>query len=114
MAELTHPDFLFAVQPDRERVVVRIVGELDIGVASNVASAVDELIDAGFGHVVVDLRELRFMDSAGVHMLLSAREAAERRKCAMSLIRGPREVQRVLELTAADSLFTFIPGGTDQ
>jgi anti-sigma B factor antagonist len=114
MPDVTHPpEFRFAVQPDRERVTVRLAGELDLGVAGGVAAAVDELIDAGFDHVVMDLRELSFMDSAGVHMLVSAQQSAERRKCAVSLIRGPGNVQRVLELTAADSLFTFLSAGTD-
>jgi anti-anti-sigma regulatory factor len=42
---------------------------------------------------VVDLRELTFLDSAGVHTLVSVRRSAERRDGALSLIRGPRSVQ---------------------
>jgi stage II sporulation protein AA (anti-sigma F factor antagonist) len=112
MPEVTRPsEFGFAVHQDRKR-VGRMNGELDVGVAGDVAS-VEELLDAGFGHVVMDIRELTFMDSAGVHMLISARQSAERRRSAVSLVRGPRNVQRILELTAADSLLSCVCTGTD-
>jgi anti-anti-sigma factor len=101
------------VYPERDRVVVKLAGELDLEVADDVAAAIDGLIDAGIGHVALDLRELSFLDSAGVHMLLSVRESAERRKRSLSLVRGPRNVHRVLELTATEPLFTFISVATD-
>jgi anti-anti-sigma factor len=101
------------VYPERDRVVAKLAGELDLEVADDVAAAIDGLIDAGIGHVVLDLRELSFLDSAGVHMLLSVRESAERRKRSLSLVRGPRLVHRVLELTATEPLFTFVSVATD-
>lgn len=101
------PEFFCDVRPDRERVVVRVGGELDVAAAPCVAAAVDELLEAGFARVVIDLRALSFLDSAGVHTLVAAHHAAARRTCELSLIRGPRHVHRVLELTAADSLLAF-------
>jgi anti-sigma B factor antagonist len=103
--------FLCDVQPDRDRVVVRVVGELDFGVAPQVVAAVDELLDAGFARIVIDLRDLSFLDSAGVHTLVSARRSADRRGSALSVVPGPREVQRVFELTATDSLLAFEDAG---
>jgi hypothetical protein len=41
------PDFFCAVEPDRERVIVRVAGELDVCVASDVGATVDELLDVG-------------------------------------------------------------------
>ena len=101
------PEFLCDVRPDRDRVVVRVAGELDMAAAPSVAAAVDALLGAGFARVVIDLSDLSFLDSAGVHMLVAAHHAAAQRTSEMSLVRGPRNVQRVLELTAADSLFAF-------
>ena len=103
--------FLCGVCPDRDRVVVRVIGELDFGVAAQVAAAVDELLDVGFARIVIDLRGLSFLDSAGVHTLVAAHRSADRRGCALSLVRGPREVHRVFELTATDSLLAFEDAG---
>jgi hypothetical protein len=75
------PEFFCDVRPDRERVVVRVGGGFDLAVAPHVAATVDELLDAGFARIVIDLRELSFLDSAGVHTGIRAplRRAARRR-----------------------------------
>jgi anti-sigma B factor antagonist len=110
-----HPpdEFACEVRPDRGSVVVRLAGELDLRVAGDVAAIVEELLDARFPRVVVDLRALSFLDSSGVHMLVAARRSAERRQAALSLIRGPQNVERVLALTGTESLFTFVAAAGD-
>src|SRR3954465_599241 len=60
------PEFFCDVQPDRERVIVALGGELDLAAAPQLAATVDELLDVGFGRIVVDLRPLTFLDSGGV------------------------------------------------
>jgi hypothetical protein len=50
----------------------------------------------------------------GVHMPISARQSAERRRSAVSVVRGPRDVQRVLELTAAGSALRLVSSGADR
>jgi anti-sigma B factor antagonist len=104
------PDFCFDVRPDRDRAIVAVAGELDLGTAPRVAATVDELVDAGFARIVVDLRRLSFLDSAGVHALISARDRADRHRCALSLVRAPRDVHRVFALTATESLVRFDDG----
>jgi anti-sigma B factor antagonist len=113
--KVAHPpdEFVCDVQPDAGSVVVRLAGDLDLRVADDVAATVEELLDAGFPRVVLDLRELSFLDSSGIHMLIAARRAAERRQRDVSLIRGPRNVQRVLQLTGTESLFTFVDAERD-
>jgi anti-sigma B factor antagonist len=113
MSGVTHPsNFVLAVQPDRDRVVVRLVGELDLAIVGRVEAATKELVDVGFRDVVMDLRGLCFMDSAGVHMLVSAKRSAEQARVRVSVVPGPRPVQRLLELTGADSLLRFVPAET--
>jgi anti-sigma B factor antagonist len=101
------PDFFCDVRPARERVILAMAGELDLAAAPRVGATVDELLDVGFRRIVIDLRELRFLDSAGVHTLLSARERAEERGAVLSLVRGSRHVHSVFELTGVGSVFAF-------
>src|SRR3954469_3154476 len=108
------PEFVCDVRPDGRRAVVRLAGELDLQVAGDVGAAVEELLDAGCPAVVVDLRELSFLDSSGVHMLIEARRSAERRRRGLALIRGPRNVQRVLQITGTEALFTFVTAEEDE
>jgi anti-sigma B factor antagonist len=101
------PSFSCEVHPERERVVVRLVGELDLDVSSDAGTAIDELLDVGFARIVVDLRDVTFLDSSGIHTLVAAERSASRHNCALSLIRGPEPVHRVFELTHTDSVFAF-------
>lgn len=100
------PDFLCEVQPDRDRVIVRLVGDLDLAVADRVAATLSELLDVGFTNIVIDLRRLSFIDSSGVHVFDAARRSMLQRDGRIAII-APRHVQRVFELTAHDHLFTF-------
>ena len=108
------PEFVCDVRPEGRKVVVRLAGELDLQVADDVGAVVEELLDAGSPQVVIDLRNLSFLDSSGVHMLIEAGQAAERRRRALALIRGPRNVQRVLQITGTEALFAFVAPEEDE
>jgi anti-anti-sigma factor len=58
------------------RVVVFIRGELDLATAPELENVVTDALDAGHD-VVVDLRELEFMDSSGLRVLVSAHKRAQ-------------------------------------
>ena len=57
------------------RAVVLVRGELDLATAPELEQVVTEHLDAG-EEVVVDLRELEFMDSTGLRVLVSAHARA--------------------------------------
>lgn len=58
----------------------------------------DELRQAGFAHVVLDLRELTFMDSSGVRLIFREDRRARSAGHRFSLIAGNAQVQRVLSV----------------
>jgi hypothetical protein len=62
-ASAISPEFFRDVQADRERVNRGRGGGLDFGTAPRLAATVAELLDVGFGRIVVDLRPLTFLDS---------------------------------------------------
>ncbi|MEA2169632.1 MAG: hypothetical protein QOF76_2932 [Solirubrobacteraceae bacterium] len=105
------PVYFCAVEPDCERVVVRVGGELDLSVAADVGARIGELLDAGLGRIVVDLSGVTFIDSAGIHMLVAAQRTAERDDAALSLVAVPLLVRRVLDLTGAASLLAIDAAG---
>jgi len=95
------------VEPARESVFVRPVGELDLSTVPVVDAQLSELVAAGFTRVVLDLRELRFLDSTGLRLLLSwdARSRAE--GVDLSVIPGPAPVQRVIDVAGVAHLLPF-------
>jgi anti-sigma B factor antagonist len=73
-------------------------GELDLANAGALQAQLDELRTAGFAHVVLDLRELTFMDSSGVRLIFREDRRARSAGHRFSLIAGNATVQRVLSV----------------
>jgi anti-sigma B factor antagonist len=100
--------FHCAVEPRRDAVYVRPIGEIDLLTAPLVDEKLIELTDAGFEHVVLDLRRLDFLDSSGLRLILAWHDKARQGRFTFSLIRGQSSVQRLFELTATDQLLNFV------
>ena len=99
--------FSISVDPARDEVIVVPAGELDLATAERLEAEVGELRDAGFEAIVVDLRQLTFIESTGLRVLLTLRNTARRADHRLVLVRGPRQVQRVFEMTATQGLFDW-------
>jgi anti-anti-sigma factor len=65
---------------------------------------------AGHGLLVVDLRELEFMDSTGLTLLTRWSLGAERDGYALKLVAGSERIQRLFELTRLITHFQFVDG----
>ena len=53
----------------------------------------------------MDLRQVGFIDPTGLRVLLGLHRDVHREGRAISLVPGPRPVQRIFELTATRALF---------
>lgn len=72
-------------------------GELDMATAPQLEQTLrDARLDARL--VVVDLRGLTFMDSAGVHAIVDAGIQSRRAGCRMIVVRAPAQVDAVFTL----------------
>lgn len=76
---------------------VRVTGELDIATAPQLERMLREAEDRG-RLTVLDLRDLTFMDCAGVHTIVNATAAARRIGQRLILVRGTPRVERVFVL----------------
>lgn len=101
--------FEIRVQPAREAVRVRPIGELDLVGSRTLSTAVDELVTTGFDDIVIDLRGLEFIDCAGVRVLLAQHAVALREGRRLSLIHGRACVRRVFALTETLGMLPFEP-----
>jgi anti-sigma B factor antagonist len=83
---------------------IRLSGELDVATAGKVTRALSDALELA-REVVVDLRDLQFIDSAGVHVLVEATAAARRVSRRVLVLPAPPLVHAVFELTGtADAL----------
>ena len=90
--------FRVDVHPERDAVRVAPSGELDLATASLLEAQLHELRTAGFDDVVLDLRELTFIDSSGIRVIVAEHRFAQTTGLGFSLRSGPPAVQRALEV----------------
>ena len=77
---------------------VHVGGDLDLSTAPQLKQTLREAqLEARL--VVLDLRELSFMDSSGVHAMVDASHRARKAGRRLVLLRGPPHVDRTFELT---------------
>lgn len=70
-------------------------------------TVIDKLMARQRRRVTVDLSALDYMDSAGLGMLLTLRDRAERAGADVALRRPRSEVRELLVLACFDTLFTI-------
>lgn len=89
--------------------VLHVVGELDTLTAPLLQTRLLEQ-QAEVGHVVLDLSDVTFLGSAGLAVLVGAKDDADSRGCRLWLVPGSRIVRRALEATGLMQLFTTADG----
>jgi anti-anti-sigma factor len=91
--------------PDRARVIVTARGELDIETVVQLRASLDELSEVGWEHVVLDLRDITFIDSMGLSLLLEADGAARRGGGSFAIVDGSPAVARLLDIVGLTGHF---------
>ena len=83
-----------------DAVIVGMRGDLDIASVPEVDAVLAEIAKPG-SRIVLDLRELTFMDSTGVRTIVAAHQLAEESGCDLRVVRPPRDspVARVIEIS---------------
>jgi anti-anti-sigma factor len=87
------------VQPHANAALLVLSGELDIASAPELEQALAEIASEQVKLVVVDLRKLEFMDSTGLSVIVRAHQRLSEQDCELTLVKGPPQVQRLLDLT---------------
>jgi anti-anti-sigma factor len=102
--------FRCEVLPERDVVRVQPVGELDMATVPELRRTLDELLEAGFRRLDLDLARVVFMDSSGLRLLVAARSDVKAAGGELTVLPGRPQVQRVFDVTGLGHLF-FGPEG---
>src|SRR5438132_11162580 len=92
-----------------EVAVIALTGELDVAGAGLLEHELRRVSadHEGVG-LVIDLRDLIFMDSTGLRLIVLADERARAEGRAFSLVRGQPDVHRVFEITRMTDRLTIV------
>ena len=104
---MTEEVFSFETDERGSAAVVRLVGELDLAEVAPLQAELDRLCSNGLSALTVDLSELDFVDSTGLHLLLELNGRCARQEVPLTLVPGPPAVQRLFKITGTDGQFRF-------
>lgn len=104
------PSFELGVEAGDDRVTFIPRGELDLATAPALEEQVLSAVREGGRAIVLDLRELTFMDSTGVRTIVAAHQVSEETGHALTVVRPPREsaVSRVIEISGIDEALGLV------
>ena len=88
---------------DGGRVVMALQGELDMLVCPTLALRFHELAEEGTHDVVVDLNDVRFIDTQALSTLVSAQQELEDHERRLAIVAESAYARRTLELTGLDA-----------
>jgi anti-sigma B factor antagonist len=86
---------------------VAVRGELDMGAVPDLEHALDHAIRKSAGAFVLDLRELEFVDSSGLRLLLRARALLAREDRALVIVCPPGPARRLFEVVGIADLLSL-------
>jgi anti-anti-sigma factor len=101
------------VRDGDQAVVIGVSGELDLASSPGLEEELDRHMTSGTGLVIVDLRQLEFMDSTGLSVLVRAHQQATENGQRFAVVRGPAQVQRLLNLTGVADRLTLVDSPDD-
>jgi len=108
----------FDLQTEQTDGCVRLAlsGELDLASAPELVRALERVEVQRPDLILLDLRELRFMDSTGLRTVVGADARAREDGRRLAVVRGPDAVDRIFTLTRIDERLEMLDdapaGGT--
>ena len=84
---------------------VKLAGEFDFAGRQLAEDVLDSA--RGTGKLVLDLSELEFIDSMGIHFVVTAHERAREEGRPFTIVRGGPQVVRVFSLVGLDGVLPF-------
>lgn len=102
--------FSTTVFNDGSQAVVVLRGELDMATVGEFEQALSE-VEQSVKSVVLDLKNLSFVDCSGLHSFISAQKRITAAGGRLAFTRGPLQIERLFTLTQVSSFFEFVEDG---
>ena len=86
-------------------VVVEVSGEVDVYTATALREALNEVVDNGQNHVIVNMEHVKYMDSSGFGTLLSVMKRVRPDGGSVNLVSCNNAIDRMLKITRLNTVF---------
>ena len=96
-----------------EHKVISVSGEVDLYNVSELKKALFSVTDGTYSSVVVDLKDVNYMDSSGIGALVAGQKKMRAHNGKFSLINIHDDVLNILKLATLDRFFTIYEDEND-
>jgi anti-anti-sigma factor len=101
-------EFRFDLRTEGPDAELKIFGEFDMTGVLRVEPELSRVLEAGkLERLLLDLSGLDFVDSTGLGVIIDLDQRARRGDFELSIVPGPRQVQRVFEVTKLADVLPF-------
>ena len=97
----------FTVQQQGDVALVVLQGELDVAVAPKLKSLLKETVEQGHKKIVVDMKNVLFVDSSCLGVMVNAHKLAAANHGAIKFAQSSEQVRKIFELTRTDKHLSF-------
>jgi anti-anti-sigma factor len=99
-------NFRISLEQRQDLAILKLYGEFDMMAAPTFCEIVTAQVKRGIARFVVDLKNLTYIDSRGIHALITMLGAAQQQRGDISLVIGNERIARILALAGVDQVFT--------
>ena len=100
-------DFRISASEQGATSTIELEGEWDLAQQTASTDAIARVLDRRPACLVLDLSQLSFIDSSGVHVVITAHRRCAAQATHLVIIPGPRAVQRVFEVCGLTGSLPF-------
>lgn len=93
--------------------IVTADGIVDLATMRPLREAVRDLISDGVKHIILDLRDVAYMDSAGISIIMTAKRGVTDHRGEVYVAAKSGEVNRALHLVQMDRVVKFVEDPQD-
>ncbi|GAV13817.1 anti-sigma F factor antagonist [Paenibacillus sp. E194] len=98
----------FAVKTVQQegQVIVQTCGDLDLAAAKEFRSTMEPIVNDANTELTLDLKELTYIDSTGIGILISILKMRHEQKSAFRIVNVPTHVQKLFDMTGISKFLT--------
>lgn len=91
---------------------IALAGEWDLAEQQSTRRAIRNALRRSPECLVLDLSQLTFIDSSGIHVMLELQRRSTQQNVRLVIVPGPRAVQCPFEILGLTDLLPFLPAAT--
>lgn len=101
---------LLELEKNKKYLLARLKGELDHHSSENVRQRIDNcFLEKNFKNIILDLRDLTFMDSSGIGLIMGRYKKAVERQGRLLIISNNNNIERILTMSGLLKIIDLYP-----